>query len=125
MTYLANERPFLLPWGKRHICWWTLVGLFLFDLKGRFCQPRPQAWEPIAPRRPTLKGSFDLAPPVSAGTDLSGPLGCSRVPPGLRPGLTEPTFQVGKTATHQLNKTSTNFRAAHSPQKENLMKAVD
>jgi hypothetical protein len=37
------------------------VILRFFGLKGRFCQPRPQAWELRQNARLTLKGSF-IAP---------------------------------------------------------------
>jgi hypothetical protein len=78
----------------------------MFGLKGRFCQPRPQAWdmtprEGFGPER-ALRIVASLEN-VVAGHQLNGPFRAKplarRHVPGLRPGLTESAFQAEHTTT--------------------------
>src|SRR5687767_13825690 len=70
----------------------------LRGLKGRFCQPRPKAWESAPTGHVGPVRAVRLAPSMVNGPYRAEPPGDARSP-GLRPGLTEAALQGAERGT--------------------------
>ena len=65
----------------------------VFGLKGRFCQPRPQAWVGVEKRWAALKVRF-AGVQFAVESSLQDEWPFDDAFPGLRPGLTETALQA-------------------------------